>query len=115
MEGSEPIRTVPALECGSNNRGCRRNLCTMWPIIPEEHRAGMFPCHYIPLDSRYETIASLLAHGDKSRLEQTLLDWIRRLPSDTKTLVWESGLLTAFLYQIQPIQECVEQAMQNLM
>jgi|GEM_PF-4265921 len=111
MKESEPIRTVPALDCGSSNRCCRRNLCTMWPIIPEEQRAGMFPCHYIPLGSRNETIASLLANGDKSRLEQTLLDWVRRLPSSAKTLVWESGLLTAFLYEIQPIKEYVEQAM----
>lgn len=108
MDQSNPVKAFPSLECGGRARTCKRDDCTLWPIIPDQHKAERLPCHHIPLDSSYETIASIREKGDSDHLQAKLLEWIRELPLSKKTLVWESALWTALLYEIQPMKEQVE-------
>ncbi|MFI5174992.1 MAG: hypothetical protein ACHQKY_09055 [Terriglobia bacterium] len=109
MDQSEPVKTVPVLECGNQTRNCRRARCSLWPIVPDQRKEETFPCHHIPLNGALETIASIMEKGDRDRLQEHVLEWIKQLPLNKKTLVWESGLLTALLYEIQPLEKCLEQ------
>lgn len=108
MDQSNPVKAFPILECGGRTRACRRDGCSLWAMIPERHKAERVPCYHIPLSSSYETIASIREQGDWNHLQEKLLEWIRELPFSKKTLVWESALWTALLYEIQPMKEQVE-------
>lgn len=108
MNQSNPVRAFPSLGCEDRARACTRDRCSLWPIIPDQHKAKKVPCHHIPLDSSCETIASIREKGDRDRLQEKVLEWIKELPTNKKTLVWESALWTALLYEIQPMKEHME-------
>lgn len=50
--------------------------CFLMRFVPPAHRNKTEPCHYIPLNSRGDTIASLQEKGDKDALEAALLSWL---------------------------------------
>lgn len=105
MDQPSPDKVFPSLVCEDRDRTCRRDRCSLWPIIPDQHKAERVPCHHIPLNSSCETIASIREEGDLDHLQEKLLEWIRELPSNKKNLVCESALWTALLYEIQPMKE----------
>lgn len=50
--------------------------CLLMTFVPPEHRDRENPCHYIPLNAKGETVASLEAAGDRERLQEELLSWL---------------------------------------
>jgi hypothetical protein len=52
--------------------------CVLLQAVPEENRTAGLPCHYIPLNARGETVASLEAQGDRDKLQGEVRDWLRR-------------------------------------
>lgn len=88
-----------APECPRPSGTCEE--CGLLEFIPREQQTTMFPCHHIPLNTRGDTIASLQNKNHSHWIEVSLCDWLRRLPSDKKSLVWESGLRTVFRKKIQ--------------
>jgi hypothetical protein len=53
---------------------CSECFWSAW--IPNEHSKQEIPCHFIPLNEKGETIASLLAKGDRDGAEEALLKWL---------------------------------------
>ncbi|HEY6972631.1 MAG TPA: universal stress protein [Candidatus Angelobacter sp.] len=56
-------------------RPCRE--CILFPMVPEEKRNFLLPCHHIPLNSSGDTIAKLYADGTQEQLDRTLHQWLR--------------------------------------
>ena len=54
---------------------CRE--CVLFPLIPEEKRKSLIPCHQIPLNAAGETIASLYAKASQEKLDETFHNWLR--------------------------------------
>ena len=52
------------------------NECLLWEWVPETHREEDLPCHFIPLNERGESIASLEDAEDREGAEKSLLDWL---------------------------------------
>lgn len=52
------------------------NECLLWDWVPTEHRTDEIPCHFIPLNEKGESIASLEGAADRELAEQTLLEWL---------------------------------------
>ncbi len=50
--------------------------CLLWEWVPEEHRDMDIPCHFIPLNERGDSIASLEHSKDREEAEKTLLAWL---------------------------------------
>lgn len=51
--------------------------CTLMGFVPEEHKSKTLPCHYIRLNNRGETIASLMQDGaSEQRIEAALRGWL---------------------------------------
>jgi hypothetical protein len=48
----------------------------LWEWVPESHREEYIPCHFIPLNERGESIASLEASGNREKAEEALLNWL---------------------------------------
>jgi hypothetical protein len=61
--------------------------CFLMEFVPPEHRDKEDPCHYIPLNEAGETVASLSAQGDRERLQDAVLQWLKttvaRLEAET--------------------------------
>ncbi len=61
--------------------------CFLMEFVPPEHRDKQEPCHYIPLNERGDTVASLSAQGNHDRLQDAVLHWLKttvaRLESET--------------------------------
>jgi hypothetical protein len=51
--------------------------CCLHQFVPEDKQNEEFPCHYIPLTSSGETIASLIEKNDPGRLVIALEHWLR--------------------------------------
>ncbi len=51
--------------------------CVLLDFVPEEHRQEALPCHFIPLNEKGETIASLQEKGDQARLEEAVKQWLQ--------------------------------------
>ncbi len=49
--------------------------CFLMQFVPPEHWHETEPCHYIPLNERGDTIASL--GGDPDKVTEPLLAWLR--------------------------------------
>jgi len=47
-------------------------------FVPPEHRDKEDACHYIPLNERGETVASLGKTGDNERLQGALRVWLQK-------------------------------------
>jgi len=52
------------------------NECLLWEWVPENHQNEDLPCHYIPLNDRGDSIASLEDEGDREEAEKALLGWL---------------------------------------
>ena len=63
----EPVKSHPC------------NECFLWEWVPEDHRAEDIPCHFIPLNERGESIASLEDAEDRDEAEKALLGWLDSL------------------------------------
>jgi hypothetical protein len=61
---------------GEKLRPCSDHFLYEW--VPPEHREKEFPCHYIPLNDRGDTIGSLELAGDREGAERALLEWLDR-------------------------------------
>jgi hypothetical protein len=48
----------------------------LWEWVPENRRDEDIPCHFIPLNDRGESIASLEETKDRQETEKALLDWL---------------------------------------
>ncbi len=51
--------------------------CWLAQFIPVEHMNAPEPCHYIPLNDRGDTVASLTEEGRGEFAQQALLGWLR--------------------------------------
>lgn len=52
--------------------------CWLAQYIPAEHINAEEPCHFIPLNERGETVASLVAEGRSEDAQRELLGWLKR-------------------------------------
>ncbi len=52
--------------------------CWLAQFIPAEHMKAEEPCHYIKLNERGDTVASLVAEGKAEDAQRELLAWLRR-------------------------------------
>ena len=55
------------------------NECFLWEWVPENHRDEDLPCHFIPLNERGDSIASLEDAEDREEAEKALLGWLDSL------------------------------------
>jgi hypothetical protein len=56
---------------------CRN--CPLIAFVPPEHRDKEVPCSHIPLNAVGDTIASLEASGQRDKLGELLLAWLRSM------------------------------------
>ncbi len=52
--------------------------CWLIDFVPAAKRGEAVPCHYIPLNERGDTVASLGEPGDAPAVQEAVLDWLRR-------------------------------------
>jgi len=50
--------------------------CLLWDWVPEEHRDQDIPCHFIPLTSEGDSIATLEGKREREKAEEALLKWL---------------------------------------
>ena len=48
-------------------------------LVPAELREQEFPCRYIPLNDKKETVESLYRTGTHQEMEEALRDWLNRV------------------------------------
>ena len=51
--------------------------CWLMSFVPREYHQNALPCHQISLNQNGETVAGLASTGDRERLRQTILAWLR--------------------------------------
>ena len=51
--------------------------CWLMEFVPHDYHEKALPCHQIPMNQAGETVVSLKSVGDVTRLEQTVLSWLR--------------------------------------
>lgn len=65
--------------------------CFLMEFVPQEHRAKENACHYIPLNQRGDTVASLDRPGNENAVQATLRAWLQetiaQLSEEQKTSV----------------------------
>jgi hypothetical protein len=61
-----PTKTHPCAEC------------FLIDFVPPEKRAEAVPCHYIPLNDRGDTVASLEASGDGFEVQNAMRGWLHK-------------------------------------
>ncbi|HXI22321.1 MAG TPA: hypothetical protein VNG71_00495 [Pyrinomonadaceae bacterium] len=52
--------------------------CHLIDYVPDEKRAELVPCHFIPLTEKGETVEDLDMQGNQAKMEEALKDWMRR-------------------------------------
>ena len=50
--------------------------CILFPLVPEDKRNSLLPCHQIPLNAAGETIASLYEKASQEKLDEKFRDWL---------------------------------------
>jgi len=50
--------------------------CLLWEWVPADCQGEDLPCHFIPLNERGDTVASLEDSGKREEAEQALLGWL---------------------------------------
>jgi len=68
--------SITCLNLGEEIKRHPCNECLLWEWVPEDHKEENIPCHFIPLNQRGESIASLEDRGDREEAEKALLDWL---------------------------------------
>ena len=51
--------------------------CWLMSFVPREYHQNALPCHQISLNQNGESVASLASAGDRERLKQAILAWLR--------------------------------------
>ncbi len=59
----------------ATDRPCRE--CVLFPLVPEDKKHWLIPCHQIPLNAAGETIASLYAQANQEKLDEVFHQWLR--------------------------------------
>jgi len=85
--------SITCLNVGEQMKRHPCNECLLYEYVPEGHEHEDIPCHFIPLNERGESIASLEDRGDREEAEKALLDWLNatiqkleeRLAAQTQT------------------------------
>ncbi len=52
--------------------------CLLISLVPEDHRAGKFPCRHIPLTQLGETVSAFYEWGTEQELEAALRNWLTK-------------------------------------
>jgi hypothetical protein len=52
--------------------------CFLMQFVPPEHSDKENPCHYIPLNDRGDTVASLSQYSDSDALHEALATWLQQ-------------------------------------
>jgi hypothetical protein len=68
--------SITCLNLGEQVKRHPCNECLLWEWVPEDHKEEDIPCHFIPLNQRGESIASLEDHSAREEAEKALLDWL---------------------------------------
>lgn len=66
-----------SLTCLGFPNHLHEDCCLLMQFVPPDLRDCGVPCHYIPLNERGETVASLEQEENQARLEATLKEWLR--------------------------------------
>jgi hypothetical protein len=66
--------SITCLNVGLDQKREPCATCFLIQFVPREHWDKGMPCHYIPLNSRGDTVASL--ENDPDRLQVALLGWL---------------------------------------
>ena len=61
-------------DSGAPLQPCER--CSLFQFIPEEKRNFHVPCHFIPLNQRGETVASIYQTGTQEDLDAAVRAWL---------------------------------------
>ncbi len=69
--------SVTCLNVGETERRHPCTECFLIEHVPDKDKTQDIPCHYIPLNEKGETIASLEERAEREDAEQALLNWIR--------------------------------------
>ena len=72
----EDSPTCPNYTCSQHQVPCSE--CILMQFVPPEKRGERFPCRYIPLNERGDTIESLYRSGTQDELESALRRWLTR-------------------------------------
>jgi len=75
--------SISCLNVGLEKKEHPCNECFLMCFVPGEHRDEAEPCHFIPLNSQQETVASLGPDPDVVR--GPLIAWLRRTIDDLET------------------------------
>jgi hypothetical protein len=68
--------SVTCLNLGEEVKRHPCGECTLWEWVPKDHRDEDIPCHFIPLNERGESVASLQDAGAREQAEEALLKWL---------------------------------------
>jgi CheY-like chemotaxis protein len=68
--------SLTCLNFGDPNHTHPCSECLLIEFVPPEHRHNRAPCHYIPLNAKGETVASLEG-GNRDDLEDAVKQWLR--------------------------------------
>ena len=69
--------SVTCLNYGLEGRPHPCSQCMLMPYVPESARAEDNPCHYIPLDTKGNTIESLDRGYNRCSVEDSVASWLR--------------------------------------
>jgi len=72
--------SVTCLNFGETVKKHPCNECLLWEWVPDGERQCEhdIPCHFIPLNERGDTIATLEQENDREKAEGALLNWVER-------------------------------------
>ena len=78
-EGRSVFRDSPScLNYGLLVREHPCSQCWLMSFVPAEKRGEAVPCHYVPLNKRADTEASLGGPGDAPEVQNAVLNWLRK-------------------------------------
>jgi len=68
--------SITCLNLGEEVKRRQCSNCKLWEWIPRDHWEEDIPCHFIPLNERGESVASLEGAGARERAEEALVKWL---------------------------------------
>ncbi len=78
--------SITCLHTGETVRQKPCDECVLSNLVPPEYRNEEYPCHFVPLNERGDTLHSLEEAGEQETAERLVLDWlnstIERLEQD---------------------------------
>jgi len=75
--------SISCLNAGLERKEHPCTECFLMRFVPSEHRDEPEPCHFIPLNSQRDTVASL--GPDPDAVRGPLIAWLRRTIDDLET------------------------------